>query len=497
MKNHIRFGIRALCLAILTILCVVAVNHLLIPKYYYDNNWPTTTGLTGFYDMEEDSVDILFMGSSHTMTQINPQVLYDLYGMRSYNLASEQQNLVLTYWWLKEALRYQSPECVVLDTYFLFTYKHTEVLNSAEASTRKALDSMRWSQVKWEAVRDICAIDEAQSLMSYIFPNIRYHSRWMDLVEDDFPFTSLAGHCELKGYDPLYKAAGSETYAPFAAGDSTETEEMLPLMEEYLDKIVALCKEEGIELILIKTPSTSATVKKYNTLCAYAEANDLTYLDFNEQSLYESSGFVFTEDMYDGGHGNVEGALKITTAMGNILAEDFGIEGDKTDAQWEETAEYYAQVYRDFQLVQIEDFATYISLLKDDSRTIFITFRNNAEKCLNTEMRALMEEALGIHVMTLFDDESYFAVLEDGEVFEMHGESLISHYGSFRDGHADYEIISAGYAVGNTSAVKINAAEVSKNYNGINIVVYDKKTNRVIDSVNFDTKSYEWPTAVR
>lgn len=84
-----------------------------------------------------------------------------------------------------------------------------EPLDTAESSTRKAFDYMRWLPVKWEAVHDICNYDEKQILSSYYFPDIRYHTRWKELEENDFIFGEIAEHYELKGYAPLAKRRGN------------------------------------------------------------------------------------------------------------------------------------------------------------------------------------------------------------------------------------------------------------------------------------------------
>ena len=81
---------------------------------------PTTLSYLNFYEMEEDTIDVLFMGSSLAATSYIPQELYDRYGITSYNLASEKQSPVISYYWLKEALRYQSPKVLILDCYYLF-----------------------------------------------------------------------------------------------------------------------------------------------------------------------------------------------------------------------------------------------------------------------------------------------------------------------------------------------------------------------------------------
>ena len=111
---------------------VLFLNQVLTPKYFYNNTWPTTSTYLGFYKMERNTVDVLFFGSSHAVSSFSPQILYDRYGITSYNLGCEQQNLITYYYLLKEALRFQKPKAIVLDCYILFPYNKTEVLNTSE-----------------------------------------------------------------------------------------------------------------------------------------------------------------------------------------------------------------------------------------------------------------------------------------------------------------------------------------------------------------------------
>lgn len=71
-------------------------------------------------------------------------------------------------------------------------------------------------------------------------------------------------------------------------------------------------------------------------------------------------------------------------------------------------------------------------------------------------------------------------------------------YEELKDGRIDFnkqiddlkiEAVSAGMDSGNISNIKINDIEYSLNHRGLNIVVYDKMTEKVIDSVCFDTHS--------
>ena len=113
------------------VLVLVGANGILMPKTYINNSvWPSTSKFNQFYDMDKDSVDVLFIGSSVVANAFSPQEIYDSYGIRSYNLASQQQSVFFNYYWLKEALKYQSPKVVVMDTKFLFTLHPESPVNT-------------------------------------------------------------------------------------------------------------------------------------------------------------------------------------------------------------------------------------------------------------------------------------------------------------------------------------------------------------------------------
>ena len=72
---------------------------------------------------------------------------------------------------------------------------------------------------------------------------------------------------------------------------------------EYLNKIIALCKEKNVQLILVTTPLSKVTVCRYDNLDTFKEwyenvanENGLQYYDFNlirdkEEKLPDSSAF--------------------------------------------------------------------------------------------------------------------------------------------------------------------------------------------------------------
>ena len=68
-----------------------------------------------FYEQEPGSIDVMFYGSSHTYSDINPAVLWEEAGIPSYDLAGSLQPLWNTYYYMKESLKYQRPKVMVVE----------------------------------------------------------------------------------------------------------------------------------------------------------------------------------------------------------------------------------------------------------------------------------------------------------------------------------------------------------------------------------------------
>ena len=107
---------------------------------------------------------------------------------------------------------------------------------------------------------------------------------------------------------------------------------------QYLDKLTKLCKDNDIELILVKAPSLFPYWYPQwdKQIEDYAAANDLTYINFLDYQ--DSIGLDWDKDTYDGGlHLNLSGAEKLSEYFGQILSNDFNV----PDRRGEEDLEKY------------------------------------------------------------------------------------------------------------------------------------------------------------
>ena len=466
-------------------LVVNAVTGILVPKNYTGEWASPVNTYSGFYELEKNTADVLFLGSSHAYSCFCPQVLYDDYGITSYNLGMGNQNLILNYYWLREALKTQAPKAVVLECIFMFPRENNPV-NAPESALQKSLSYMKWSGNRIGAIRAICSEDPDQKICSYI-PLVRFHDRWKELHEEDFNGNNIARLNGLKGYSAEFRDySGYEDYKPYKSGDSG-SEEFLPVMKKYLDKITELCKKEGMDLVLTLTPSAGATAERHNSLQKYADEQGVYFYDFNIEETVSEMKYDFSCDNSDIEHANVWGAKKVTDKMGEFLVDTLGMEAHE-DIQWSSTEEYYENKLSDAELPHTDNICEYLEKIKSERYTVFISAMDDASADMDDEIVNAMEN-LGLKTdLRGHFRESYIAVIEGGKVItEQCSSDKIVYEGSARGGKTLYEITSAGNEAGSISSISVAGQELSQNRRGLNIVVIDNESCGVIDSVCFDT----------
>lgn len=336
MKKRV---IITVCATLAVVLILAFLQALVVPKYA-DNREGL---LVGEYYAEAGGHDVIFVGDCEVYESFVPAVLWEKYGISSYIRGSSQQLVWQSYYLLEETFEYESPSVVVFNVLAL---KYGEP--QREAYNRMTLDGMRWSSSKIGAIR--ASMTEEESFVDYVFPLLRFHSRITELSGDDFaylfdrPKVSHSGYLMQKGIDPM---------------DGEATEEGRELLDytlpetsmEYLEKMRALCAENGAELVLIKAPTNSWRYWWYDEwdtqVVEYAEEKGLAYYNFIPDT--EEIGIDYTTDTYDKGvHLNVYGAEKMTEYFGRILEEKHGLaDVSHTEAQAAEwrtrVDEYYKE----------------------------------------------------------------------------------------------------------------------------------------------------------
>lgn len=337
MKDFIKFILTMLLTAVFTIIILFNASKVFIPKWVDHHGNMMTFIMNGFYEEEKDSLEIIFTGNSDVYRGISPMILYKEYGITSYNFVSAGQRSWIAYAMLEEALRYQTPKLILFNVDELYRDNQTSIGNYS-----KVYDNMKFSKVKFDAVFDKTYEKSRIGRVSHFLPILSYHSRYVELTNEDFKYAYYDKNNPTKGMDLIaYRVPYKEknNYMEY----TTEQAEMPETNREYLDKMVQLCKDKGVTLVLFEVPSPDSwDYSKHNELEAYAKEKNLDFIDLN---LYnEEIGMNWAEDTSDGGdHLNVFGAEKVTKFLSDYLVENYELTDRRKDKKYNKWNEQYEQ----------------------------------------------------------------------------------------------------------------------------------------------------------
>lgn len=323
------------------------LQRLLMPKYMGDI---VEGALISEYYKETTDHDVIFVGDCEVYENFSPITMWEDYGITSYIRGSAQQLIWQSYYLLEETLEYEKPEVVVFN---VLSMKYDTP--QKEAYNRMTLDGMKWSKSKVDDIR--ASMMEDEEFADYVFPILRYHSRWQELTSDDFKYLFTRRSVSQSGYYMRIDVKPAQTFpkpkklANYEFGENSW---------KYLEKMRKLCEEKGIQLILVKAPSLyPAWYDEWeDQIEEYAKTYELPYYNFLD--LTDEVGIDFTKDTYDGGlHLNLSGAEKMGAYFGKILREEFQVPDRRND---EKIASVWAEkcaAYYDMEKRQQEELDTY------------------------------------------------------------------------------------------------------------------------------------------
>lgn len=324
-------GVKIILVLLVFCLVLSAVTILLQPKYMTDL---VEGSMLSQYYRESGNHDVIFIGDCEVYANFTPMEMYREQGITAYVRGSSQQLIWQSYYVLKETLEYETPKVVVLNVNAM---RYSEPVS--EAFHRLTIDKMRWSDEKVGIIR--ASMMEEETFLSYVFPILRYHSRFDELTKEDFQYflrtkdNTWNGHLVNQNVLPVKSLPTKRVLADYAFGD---------ICWDYLEQMRQLCVDNGVELILIKAPSVYPYwYEEYDAqIQEYADKNGLAFYNFLD--YVEQIGIDYQLDTYDEGlHLNLSGATKLSKFFANILAREHGIPDHRADG---ELAAEYAEKLR-------------------------------------------------------------------------------------------------------------------------------------------------------
>lgn len=316
-KTKTVLSVLAVLLAFVLLLCLM--TRLFTPKYATDL---VEGSMISQYYGEAGDHDVIFIGDCEVYSNFSPMEMYRQQGITAYVRGTSQQLIWQSYYILKETLKYETPKAVV---YNVNAMRHPEPIK--EEFNRLTIDEMRWSAEKVGIIR--ASMMEEETFASYVFPILRYHSRFQHLTREDIDYlfrdkdNTFNGYLMKKEVLPVEKLPAKRPLKSYEFSDTCY---------DYLEKMTRLCQDNGVELILIKAPSLYPYWYEEHDaqMQDFADKWGLAYYDLTKQ--IETIGLDFSQDTYDAGlHLNLSGATKLSGYFAELLVKEHGLQDRRAE----------------------------------------------------------------------------------------------------------------------------------------------------------------------
>lgn len=301
MKNKVLCTISAVISLILLFTVIWPLGQLLMPqRTSFGANWG------GFLQQEENTSDVIFFGSSIVYCDAYPEIFTRESGLSAYVLAGPEQNMAMTYYYIKEALNTQSPSIIFVEM--------TEMFFPEKNSFQKVnIGYMPWSLNRLKATFDTA---DKEEWLGLLFPIYNYHDRLKEITPDELK-QNLEGYTaeKCRGFTYLTDAAPQHEFTEKEV-DTNEYDNNL----EWFKKIVRLTRANDITLIPYIAPYFNRLSEENTERIRQDAANEgLLLLDCND--YFDEFNFNSERDFYDNLHTNCCGAEKFSRWLGRYTVE--------------------------------------------------------------------------------------------------------------------------------------------------------------------------------
>lgn len=274
-----------------------------------------------FYSMPKNSIDMIFLGSSHSYCTFDPQIFESQLGITSFQMGMPLQHPDSTYYTLLEVLNYQKPKMIILEVYWdmlddKFELKQADTL----------FQVMNNKELEKKYIKEVFPLSEKikydVDILKYQQDYFAYRNNILKKkIENKFNISEYekekqvgVDRYDTKGYIYCDYNMLTDEY------DKTNQFKNLNGMDwkmensqkKYLQKIVDLCKRRNIELIFVTAPIANVSMEKiknydyiHKTINKFAKDNNINYIDYNIINIEEN---LLTNDNFrDDAHLNRSG----------------------------------------------------------------------------------------------------------------------------------------------------------------------------------------------
>lgn len=299
------------------------------------------TRLLGFYGVEDNTLDVVFFGTSVTFSSFMPMEAWNEYGMASYDYCTNVQFENSIRHSVKEVLKTQSPRLLMIDV-APFIYQHSAGTFEEEQRNlyiKYNIDSMPYSFNRLQLIQEINREIEGDlfTLLYYNFDICRYHDNMPSLKQYNNAYNDVN-----RGFAHLPKNEG-EVLDPdnFIYDDGTE-KPLEGYHEVYFTDLLSYVDQLECEVVFYCAPvifleGGAEAYGRKNYMKRIIEEKGYVFWDLTTEA--EAIGLDYENDFWSANHFDSLGAEKVTECLAKKIVDSYDIPDRRNDeryADWDE-----------------------------------------------------------------------------------------------------------------------------------------------------------------
>ena len=299
-------------------------------------------GWTEFYQLPENSVDVVILGNSHNFQTFQPQIINDIVPVNSYTLGISGENIFISYYELREILKYQKPKTIVLET---FTLDLTDM--KMPAYIFSFLDFGVWDFNKAAIAARFLPLDQLQSVVPILRTRIDWNNpgQFVKILADSFKPKKDTINPQDLGYLPLQYIIPADIYQSAKTLSAPSHHLSLAENEKYLLKFIELCNKEDIQLVFATSPVVKISGDQFKyyqpfELSTFADEHHLTRVTFDQTRLNRLH-------YYNLSHVNTLGSVITSIDLALAISKELNLPVDQEKLQY-----FQSFIFTDYDLTQ-------------------------------------------------------------------------------------------------------------------------------------------------
>lgn len=443
---------------------------LLLNKTYKVLSWKDGVGgyasaSNTLYSMEDDLVDVLFLGSSHCYFSIDNSILWDKYGLSSFSMTISGQDLASTYYSMREVFKTQTPEAVFIELYGTTFEKH-----GIQGNLYRNALALKYSENFFGIIDAIVPENDKKDFILK-WPII--HTRYKELQKEDFKATQ-------PGFIGSYFISETTDIGELSIYKGNDTVAISETNQAWLQKIIDFAKEKNTDLYFFVIPYSASedTQKEYKYIEKLAAEQNVLTINFFD--IFDEIAINTKTDYCDSGHTNSSGAEKITSYIGDYIAEKYNFtdhRGDNKYHLWTEDSIAMQHKRETNDISSVYSIAKYFEKLSDFNNYTIIVASNGNHIYDGIDITSDLKK---IGIDSSFIKNGGIWVIDSGKVLFNEKNGDISYHANL----SQHSLTITGADGENLIAVDRSTYRMVDN--GINIVVYDNILGTVADSIGFN-----------